>query len=247
MAADDATTREGERLIRLGQAILLLFGALLAASLAVQVGSDLLAGVGFAATDTVAQIGRTLFQFAAFAAVVALFLYVADDHGILRFSVPDRRQALLAVGSVVVLLAVQYGLLAVLSSVGVLPVQNRAIDPATHAPAYFLAMVFVSVLVVGPAEELLFRGAIQGVLRRGWGVRPAIVGASLLFGLIHYSVGAGTPGERLAYVAIAFLLGGMLGYLYEYTGNLVVPAVAHGGYNAVAFATQYLEAVGYVG
>ena len=41
-----------------------------------------------------------------------------------------------------------------------------------------------------------------------------------------------------------FVLGGVLGVLYEHTGNLFVPAVAHGVYNAVTFTTTYLELTG---
>jgi hypothetical protein len=91
-------------------------------------------------------------------------------------------------------------------------------------------------LVVGPAEELLVRGGIQGLLKRAWGPWPGIVGASALFGSLHY-IGSGS--SALAYVVFSFLLGILLGYLYERTGNLIVPAVAHGGYNAVIYAIQY--------
>ena len=38
--------------------------------------------------------------------------------------------------------------------------------------------------------------------------------------------------------------GAVLGALYEHTGNLVVPAVAHGVYNAVTFGVEYLELTG---
>lgn len=247
METDDATSAAGGKLLHAARALALLFGAILGASLLMQAGVGALSGVGVPAGSTLGKLASTVLQFAAFAIVVGLFLVGAKDRDLLSASVPDRRDVGLAVGSVVVLLAVQYGLLTLLSAVGVLPVQNRAIDPESHAPAYFLAMVVLSLLVVGPAEELLFRGAVQGLLKRAWGAWPAVVGASLLFGAVHFNVGAGSLEERLAYVAIALLLGVMLGYLYEYSENLAVPALAHGGYNAVAFGVQYLDAVGYLG
>lgn len=246
METDDATPA-GTKLLLSARALAILFGAIIGATVLMQAGTGALTELGVATQSTLGKLASTVLQFAAFAIVVGLFLVGARDRDLLAASVPDRRDLALGVGSVVVLLAVQYGLLALLSAVGVLPVQNRAIDPASHAPAYFLAMVVLSVLVVGPAEELLFRGAVQGLLKRAWGTWPAIVGAALLFGFVHYNVGTGSLEERFAYVAIALLLGVMLGYLYEYSGNLVVPALAHGGYNAVAFGLQYLSAVGYVG
>ncbi|MFC7059876.1 hypothetical protein [Halovenus salina] len=35
-----------------------------------------------------------------------------------------------------------------------------------------------------------------------------------------------------------------MGATYEYTGNLTVPAMIHGAYNAVQFASAYLTATG---
>jgi len=40
------------------------------------------------------------------------------------------------------------------------------------------------------------------------------------------------------------LLGVVLGYLYERTQNVVVPALVHGVHNAVIFGLQYLSAIG---
>lgn len=247
MEVDDARGVNRARFLRSAQALALLFGAIVGAALGAQAGTELLTAVGVPTTGTVGQIVKTVFQFVPFAVVVALFLLAADDRKLVRVSVPDLRTLLLAGGSVVALLSLQYALLVSLSRFGLEPVTNSAIDPTTHAPAYFLAMVFVSILVVGPAEELLFRGAIQGLFRRAWGVWPAIVAAALLFSLVHYNVGVGTTAQQLLYVGITFPLGAILGYLYEYSENIVVPALTHGGYNAVLFGVQYLSLVGVLG
>lgn len=232
------------RLLSTLQALILFVGGVVGASFAVSLWQGLAASLGVAAGTTAFELLRTAFQFAGFSAPALLFVAAAGDRSLLPFSLPDRRGAALALGGVVVLYGLQYGLLTALGAVGVEPVQNRAIDPTTHAPAYFLWMVVVSVLVVGPAEELLFRGAIQGLLKRAWGAWPAVVGAAALFGSLHYSVGSGSVAGALAYVLVAFLLGAVLGVLYERTENLVVPAVAHGLFNAVAFALQYLSVTG---
>ena len=40
--------------------------------------------------------------------------------------------------------------------------------------------------------------------------------------------------------------GAILGGVYEYSGNLVVPALAHGFYNAITFGLSYADTVGLV-
>lgn len=73
----------------------------------------------------------------------------------------------------------------------------------------------------GFAEELFFRGAVQGQ----WGLVPA----SLLFGLLH--TGPGAP-FRL-WTLFATLAGFTLGGLALWSGNLLASIVAHFVLNAV--------------
>lgn len=73
----------------------------------------------------------------------------------------------------------------------------------------------------GFAEEALFRGALQPQL--------GLLGASLLFGLAHFV----PRRELLPWTAFTLAAGFGLGALYEVTGNLVAPVVAHFGVNAV--------------
>ncbi|MFB6220773.1 MAG: lysostaphin resistance A-like protein [Halolamina sp.] len=226
------------------QALVLFVGGLVAAGFGVSAWQGLAAPLGVADGTTAFQLGRTVFQFAGFVAPVLLFVAAAGDRSLLPVRIPDRREAGVIAAGVVALYALQYGLLALLGAVGVEPVQNEAINPERYQPVYFLWMTLLSVLVVGPAEELLFRGAVQGLLKRAWGARPAIVGASGLFGALHFSVGAGPLSGVLAYVAIAFTLGMVLGVVYEWTGNIVVPTLAHGLFNALAFGMQYFSVAG---
>jgi membrane protease YdiL (CAAX protease family) len=73
----------------------------------------------------------------------------------------------------------------------------------------------------GVAEEALFRGALQPLL--------GLVGASLLFGVAHFV----PRRELLPWMLFSLAAGFGLGWLYELTGNLVAPVVAHAGVNAV--------------
>lgn len=237
-----ASATAESRLLSTLQAFILFVGALVGASFGVSLWQGAAGSLGVAEGTTAFQLLRTVFQFAGFAAPPLLFVAAAGDRSLLPFSLPDRRGAVLAIGGVVVLYVIQYALVTALGAFDVGPAQNPAIDPEQHEPVYFLWMMLVSVLVVGPAEELLFRGAIQGLLRRAWGVWPGILVAAALFGSLHLF--GGLTASSLAYVGIAFLLGTVLGVLYERTETLVVPALAHGLFNAVAFGIQYLSVAG---
>lgn len=77
------------------------------------------------------------------------------------------------------------------------------------------AEVAVLALASGLGEEIFFRGALQP--------RVGLVLASLVFGLVHL-----IPRRDLApWAGFAALAGVSLGALFEYTGNLLAPVVAH--------------------
>jgi membrane protease YdiL (CAAX protease family) len=86
-----------------------------------------------------------------------------------------------------------------------------------------LSVVDCLVLAVwsGVAEEAFFRGALQPLV--GW------VPASLLFGAVHFV----PRGEFLPWTGFAVAAGFLLGWLFDATGNLLAPIVAHALINAV--------------
>jgi len=118
--------------------------------------------------------------------------------------------------------------------------QNSIITQGRENPVLFLYMVPVALFFVGPAEELVFRGVVQGLFRRSFGVVPGVVLASLLFGLGHYL--AISSGSAWTYILTASALGLVLGAVYEYTESIAVPALAHGGWNAGLFLVNYYVA-----
>lgn len=80
-------------------------------------------------------------------------------------------------------------------------------------------------------EELLFRGALQGLMRPcGSGV--AVVGPALLFALLHLD---------LSQAITAFLGGIFLGWLAERTGSILPGMLLHLTNNLIAFADIYLQ------
>ncbi len=73
----------------------------------------------------------------------------------------------------------------------------------------------------GLAEELFFRGALQPVV--GW------IPASVLFGALHFV----PRREFVPWTVFAVGAGLLFGWLYEWTGSLTAPVVAHVVVNGV--------------
>ena len=126
------------------------------------------------------------------------------------------------------------------STVGLEAGSNQAADLAARDPSVLLLLIPASFLLIGPGEELLFRGIVQGRLREAFGAPVAVVLASVVFAAIHYVALSGSPSARL--VTVGVLVGPALvfGTVYELTENLVVPAMVHGAYNATLFTLLYL-------
>ena len=84
--------------------------------------------------------------------------------------------------------------------------------------------------MAGLGEELLFRGLVQaGMASRiggNHGAWIAIVTASVAFGLAH--------SISWTYMILATLIGAYLGWLFWFSGHLLVPVVAHGLYDFFA-------------
>ena len=126
------------------------------------------------------------------------------------------------------------------SLAGASPASNRVGEIGVQNPELLLLLIPLSILLVGPGEELLFRGLVQGILREAFGSVPAIVLASAIFAGIHYVALSGGAGARLVTIAILLLPSLVFGTAYEVRENLVVPALIHGTYNATLFAGLYL-------
>ena len=141
-----------------------------------------------------------------------------------------------------------FGLIIVLSVLASLflpePAENQGAATAMENPEIIPAMVVMMFLVVGPCEEILYRGVVQGRLRETLSPVPAIVIASGVFAAIHViALGGGGLVGRLVTVSILFFPALIFGVVYEYTGNLVVPALLHSLHNSVLLGLLYLSIV----
>jgi hypothetical protein len=84
-------------------------------------------------------------------------------------------------------------------------------------------------VISGFAEELFFRGAVQGSVTGIWGGVWGWAVASLLFGLLHTG-----PGPAFRFWTLFALVAGLLfGGLMLWRGNLLGPFVGHFLVNAV--------------
>lgn len=246
-ASGNTGTVAKAQLASLAQAVLAVFAAFLVASAVVPPTSSLLVDAGLLVEGSLElDVVRTVLQFVGFVVAIVGFLTITDAWDVLHTRAVDGRTLLLAGGAVLLLLVTQFGAGYLLQALGVTFGENQVVTRGREAPVYFLYMIPVSLVLVGPIEELLFRGVVQGVLRRSFGVRAGIVVASALFGLVHWIAVSGGPTQKFAYVAIAATLGIVLGVLYERTETIVAPGLAHGVYNSVLFAIQYAGTTGVV-
>jgi hypothetical protein len=108
---------------------------------------------------------------------------------------------------------------------GVDPTQE-ALSQATGVPGLF-PLVFLSGIIIAPiAEEIVFRGYFYKAFSDRFKPSYAIVLSAALFSVLHF--------ELLA-AAQLFVIGIILAYVYEKTGNLMAPITLHVLNNAVAF------------
>jgi len=100
-----------------------------------------------------------------------------------------------------------------------------------NSPGRLLVGLLVIAATAATTEELVFRGALQRNLVRLLGRHAGVWLAAALFSAVHLEFFGFVP--RL-------LLGLVLGYLYEWSGNILVPIAAHFTQNAFQLLLLYL-------
>lgn len=184
-------------------------------------------------------LSTVFLQGVTFGGIAVLYLNRRDlGFGFVPVRLPDNRDGAVIVGGSLALLGLLVVTSSVISALGLNAAQNQIVVVGRHNPSVFLLLIPLQFLLVGPGEELLFRGLVQGTLRETLHPARAIVLASALFASIHlFSL---TGEGKFAYIGMAFVMALVLGTAYEYTGNLAVPAFLHATFNAVQFASAYL-------
>lgn len=160
--------------------------------------------------------------------------------------VPSLKEAGIAAGAFA--LSIVYLIVAgfVIQQTGTETADNQIVDLGMSNPEVLLLLIPGSFLLIGPGEELLFRGVVQGRIREEFDAVPGVLIASVVFAAIHLpALSFGAPlSAKLTTLVILMGPSLILGSIYEYTGNLVVPSLVHGSYNALLFVGLYLQATG---
>jgi len=179
-----------------------------------------------------------------FVAAALAFLYATGRGlGYLRFDRLDRRAVGLVVAGTLGLFAFRLAAILAAQALG-LPLAGNSVTRLAEQGLVetLLVLVPLSILVVGPAEELLFRGVVQRYLSEELSTLGAVALASVLFALVHApTTFVATPDPLVVAVTLTVLFGlsMLLGYLYVWTDNLLVPILVHGLYDALLFALAY--------
>jgi membrane protease YdiL (CAAX protease family) len=216
-------------LLLAGLAVSILFGVVFTIPLVI-FGGPLSGWVPFLAFVAVGQL--------AFLAVGWVYVRRAGGVPIRR---PTRRDLLYAGGGVVAALVLVLAISAAAAAAGVAPGGSVFDDPIAQDPTVALGLAVLSIVLIAPAEELLFRGAIQGRLRRVFGPLGAITGASLIFGSIHFANFTGSLVGAAVGAGVITVGGAVFGTIYERTRNLLVPILAHATYNAILLLATFFS------
>lgn len=229
----------------IGGAVVVLILVVLLASVAVGLAAPLIDAAGIPQDGALGLALRSAFQFVGFGVAGVGYLAVVDRTDLVSVRWPTRSDLKWLGGGLVGLVGLYAAATALFGALGISGADSAIVEQGADQPVYFLYLVPVTILLVGPTEELIFRGILQGQFREPYGSVVAITGASAVFAAVHVS--SYTGDGLLATLSVVLLLGGVLGVLYEKSGNLVVPAVVHGLFNTVQFVAAYATTTGLIG
>lgn len=196
--------------------------------------------MGFSLDSTLVLSGSTILGQIGFLLVAILFIRYKKIE--LPFDIPSRSNLKYIGGGIVLTIVTAIGLLQ-LQSILDLMSKSAIQDMAESNPVILLILAVLSVVLVAPSEELLFRGAIQGRLRERFGPYFSIITASLLFGSLHLLNFTGSVLPTLMSAFIIVVIGSILGWLYEQTKNIAVPITVHAIYNFILLVPSYFAIV----
>lgn len=168
--------------------------------------------------------------------VVSVWLFAVSKYRI-RWSAlgfwrrPNVRDVVLAVGVLLVGIAVQAGYFAVMDLLGV-DISGASSSTFLEESGTVLVLLGILALLVAPlTEELFFRGFVFGGLANRFGFRWAALGSGAAFSIAHIE-----PIKLLP----LFVLGVLFAWIYYKTGSLWAPMLAHFLNNAIALVVLFV-------
>lgn len=236
-----------DRLRAVGDTVGVVVAIFLVASVLVVGVGDLLGAVGItdATNPVVVDAVESAMNFVGFLVVGLGYLAWREDWSLVGLHRPTLREGGLIVLGTVALAGTVQGLGFVVQQLGFEIAENVSVQAGQRNPTLLLVFIPMQFLFVAPAEELVFRGILQGLFRRAYGIVPGILVAAAVFGLFHYPALVGESGVWVV-IGILAASGALLGALYEYTENIAVPLVVHGAWNAILYTVLYAQATGMV-
>lgn len=101
--------------------------------------------------------------------------------------------------------------------------------------AALIMMGIFGVTAAPIAEELAFRGFLQPLLVRSFGVVAGILLTAIPFGLLHFQ----EYGNSWTHVLLICFAGAMFGVMRQLTGSTKAAALMHASYNALFFVAVF--------
>lgn len=180
------------------------------------------------------------------ASAIMFALYISSKRDPWGYvDIPNLSPRALGIGVIFggILVAVQAGLTALFLSQGI----GDAVGPLGSLvqqsdSVFLLWLIVVNVLLVAPAEELLYRNGIQKILATNHSASVAIIGSALIFSLPHLpNVIAGETIDVLAGLFGIFLNGIGYGIVYARWKRIDIPIVGHAVYNVGVFLFAHFQ------
>jgi len=227
----------------LGLSILLIFSVYVIGGVLLRLVVDGLQTTGLNVMNSPALllgVKTVVLQGITFSGITLFYIKFSEkDWNFIRVQYPTLRDVGVASIGFFLLISAMYTIRAFTSFFDIQIAQNSAIELGKEDPTGFLVLIPLSFLLIGPGEELLNRGLIQGLLSEEFHPVRAILLTSALFAVTHISSLNGRG--KIVYLITVFVLSLILGATYEYTDNLIVPALIHGSYDALIFVSWYLR------
>lgn len=154
--------------------------------------------------------------------------------------VPTLRDLGWIIGGSVLVLVLYFAVVATAVAAGVSLPQSGIGLVGTENPDILLIIAVLSFVLIGPMEELFFRGVVQETMREALPSIVAVVLASLTFAAIHYLTLVGPLFGKFVILGSLFITSLVFGFAYERTRNLAVNAIIHGVYNATLLVLAYI-------
>ncbi|MEX2551220.1 MAG: type II CAAX endopeptidase family protein [Nitriliruptoraceae bacterium] len=142
----------------------------------------------------------------------------------------------LATGFVVAFASYTVNAIAVLISGSTEPVEQQLLQDALAGGVPLILVTLLAIVVAPLAEEVIFRGVLFRALAGRLTVTVGALLSAIVFAVIHFEVVFSQPVALLG----LFTIGLLLAVAYHLTGNLLVPIIAHGVFNAISIGLTVL-------